>query len=89
MTRQLKDLSGVGPAMLRDFEVLGIRTVADLADREPNELYETLCQLTGSRHDICVLDAFECTIAQARNPDLPPHERQWWWWSRRRKAGRG
>jgi len=30
-TRQLGDLISVGPAMLRDFELLGIRSVTQLA----------------------------------------------------------
>ena len=29
--RQLGDLISIGPAMLRDFEMLGIRSVAELA----------------------------------------------------------
>ncbi|MDQ6666314.1 MAG: helix-hairpin-helix domain-containing protein, partial [Acidobacteriota bacterium] len=33
--------------MLRDFEVVGVRTVKDLAASDPNELYERLCALTG------------------------------------------
>ena len=84
--RQLSDLVSIGPAMLRDFELLGVRTVAQLARRDPEKLYEKLCQITGQAQDICCLDTFRAAVAQARNPNLPAEQRQWWHWSRKRKA---
>ena len=83
--RDLKDLDGIGPSMLRDFEMLGVRNVKELARRNPETLYEQLCQVTGQRQDICVLDVFRCAVAQARNPRLPAAQRNWWYWSRQRK----
>jgi hypothetical protein len=71
--------------MLRDFQLLGVTTVAELAREEPRELYARLCTITGKRQDPCVLDVFAAAIAQARDPDLPPAQRQWWYWSRERK----
>ena len=84
--RQLGDLVSIGPAMLRDFELLGIRSVAQLARANPERLYEKLCLLTGKSVDICCLDVFTAAVAQARNPRLPAAQRQWWYWSRQRKA---
>ena len=83
---RLADLVSVGPAMLRDFELLGIRSVAQLARQNPERLYERLCLKTGQPVDICCLDVFSAAVAQARNPRLPAGQRQWWYWSRRRKA---
>ena len=85
-TRTLADLDGIGPKMLEDFRRLGVPDVAALARRNGDALYQTLCQLTGQRQDPCVLDTFRCAVAQARDPHLPPAQRQWWWWSRQRKA---
>jgi hypothetical protein len=85
-SRQLGDLAGIGKAMLGDFEVLGVRSVTQLAGEDAAELYARLQERTGTPHDICVLDVFECAIAQARDPELPAEQRSWWWWSRRRKA---
>jgi len=84
--RRLKDLVSIGPAMLRDFELLGIRSVKQLARQKPESLYEKLCQATGKSQDICVLDTFSAAVAQAGNPRLPTEQRQWWYWSRKRKA---
>lgn len=85
--RGLQDLDSIGPAMLRDFRQLGIRTVAQLARRNPEKMYEQLCRITGQSVDICCLDVFRAAIAQARNPHLPAEQRYWWYWSRQRKAG--
>jgi hypothetical protein len=72
--------------MLRDFELLGIRSVSQVADENPRDMYRELCRLTGQVHDICVQDVFEAAVAQARNPQLPLEKCQWWYWSRKRKA---
>lgn len=83
------DLVSVGPAMVRDFELLGIHTVAQLARRNPENLYEQLCMKTGQAQDICCLDVFQAAVAQAKDPNLPFEKRQWWYWSRLRKARDG
>ena len=88
-TRRLMDLVSVGPAMVRDFELLGIHSVEQLARRRPEKLYEQLCIRTGKAQDICCLDVFQAAVAQAKNPNLPLEKRQWWYWSRQRKARDG
>jgi hypothetical protein len=83
--RKLEDLVSVGPAMLRDLDRLGIRSVAQLARARPVVMYEKLCRVTGRPVDICCLDVFSAAVAQARDPHLPLEQCQWWYWSRRRK----
>lgn len=85
--RQLKDLASVGPATLEDFELMGIRTVAQLRRRNPQRMYTDLCRLKGERLDPCCLDVFVAAVAQAKDPELPIEQRQWWYWSRVRKSG--
>jgi len=84
-TRQLKDLVSVGPAMLEDFELLGVQTVAQLRRRNPQRMYRELCRIRGQRIDPCCLDTFMAAVAQARDPELPIEQQQWWYWSRVRK----
>ena len=84
-TRELGDLISIGPAMLKDFEMLGIRSVEELARRDPQRMYERMERLTGQRQDPCVLDTFCAAVAQAKNPRLPAEKCQWWWWSKKRK----
>ena len=87
--RCLRDLISVGPAMLRDLELLGIRNVQQLGRQNPKRLYRKLCRITGARIDICCQDVFTAAVAQARNPLLPAEQCQWWYWSRQRKAANG
>ena len=84
--RRLGDLISVGPAMVRDFKLLGVHSVRQLSRRNPEMLYERLCEIKGQAQDICCLDVFRAAVAQARNPGLPAEQCQWWYWSRRRKA---
>ena len=84
---QLHDLVSVGPATLKDFKLLGIRTLEQLAQQDAQELYERLCFITHQKHDICCLDVFVAAIEQARNPYLPEEQKQWYYWSRKRKHG--
>jgi hypothetical protein len=84
--RRLGDLISIGPAMLRDFELLGIHTVKRLARQNPERLYERLCRITNKSQDICCLDVFRAAVAQARDPRLPAELCHWWYWSRKRKA---
>lgn len=84
-TRPLRDLISVGPAMLRDLELLGVHTMSDLARQNPQRMYEKLGRVARQRQDICVLDVFRAAVAQARNPRLPAEKCQWWWWSKKRK----
>jgi hypothetical protein len=84
--RSLQDLISIGPAMLRDFELLGIRSVPQLAKQNPHKMYSRLERLTGTHQDPCVLDTFQAAVAQARNPRLPAQKCQWWYWSRKRKS---
>ena len=83
--RSLGDLISVGPAMMRDFEILGVHSVAQLARRSPERLYQKLCRVAPEHQDICCLDVFRAAVAQARNPRLPVEQCQWWYWSAKRK----
>ena len=85
--RELRDLISVGPAIVRDFHLLGVHSVAGLARRSPEKMYAKLEHLAPQHIDICVLDTFRAAVAQARNPRLPAEQGQWWWWSAQRKKG--
>jgi Pathogenicity locus len=87
--RRLIDLRSVGPATVADFKLLGIAAVEDLVDCDAGDLYARLCAVTGIRHDPCCEDVFAAAIAQARDPDLPPEQRDWAYRSRLRKARPG
>lgn len=84
--RNLSDLRSIGPAALKDFKVLGIKSVDDLKNKKAMVLYEKLCEKTNARHDPCVIDVFRCAIEQANNPNLEPKKKNWWYWTKFRKS---
>lgn len=80
--RRLETIPNVGPATARDLLRLGIRSPEELADLDPDVLYEELCQLDGRRHDPCVRDIFHAVIAFVTDGTARP----WWHYTRQRKA---
>lgn len=77
----LKDLRNVGKATLRDLNILGIKSVEDLAHKDPTELFEQLERLTGKRHDPCMWDVFAAIIHEAKTGEPT----SWWTWTAQRK----
>jgi len=80
--RTLRQIPNVGPAIAGDLIRLGIRRVEDLRGRDPDALYDALCQLDGARHDPCVRDVFAAAVAFANGEPARP----WWAFTPARKA---
>lgn len=78
---ELLSLMNVGKATCKDFELLGIKSIAELAFASPDELYVRLQIITGQPHDPCVWDVFSAAINEARTGEKRP----WWEWSKTRK----
>jgi|APFre7841882724_1041349.scaffolds.fasta_scaffold44255_2 hypothetical protein len=58
MKDELQQLPGVGPSIAADLRRLGVKSIRDLARRDPEQLYARLCEITGQRHPLrCALHA--------------------------------
>jgi len=68
MRDELQKLPAIGPTYGSDVRRLGVRSVKDLARRDPERLYARLCEMTGERQDPCVLYTFRCAVYAARTP---------------------
>lgn len=77
----LTDLPNIGPAAAEDLRCLGILRPADLAGRDPFEMYASLCEQTGVRHDPCVLDVFISVTRFMAGEAARP----WWTFSAERR----
>ena len=82
---ELASLMNVGPATLKDFQLLNINSISELANSCPDELYLRLQTITGQPHDPCVWDVFAATIHEAKTGE----KRAWWRFTpiRKKKAG--
>jgi hypothetical protein len=85
MTRRtvakLEDLPNVGPSLAANLRRVGIDRPRKLVGRDPYALYRALCDVTGARHDPCVLDVF---ISAVRFMEGAPR-RPWWHYTAERK----
>ena len=79
---QLTDLPNIGKACAADLRLLGIQIPAQLIGKNPYELFEALCDKTGSKIDPCMLDTF-ISITRFMNGEAPKH---WWAYTEERKA---
>lgn len=84
MRDELQQLPAIGPSMARDLRRLGVRSVKDLARRDPERLYARLSAITGERQDACVLYTFRCAVYAARTARPNPELLKWWAWKGRR-----
>lgn len=80
--KKLADIPNIGPAMIEDFNVLGITTPQQLVKNDAFVLYTTLCKKTGSTHDPCVLDTFLAAVDFMNG--APP--KPWWHYTAQRKT---
>lgn len=80
----LRRIPGVGREMARDLYELGYRSVAELAQADPDELYERLCRISGAHQDRCVLYVFRCAVYFASHTEHDPELLKWWNWKDRK-----
>jgi hypothetical protein len=79
--KALAQLPNVGPAMVRDLQLLGIRHPAELKGRDAFQLYRELERRTGHRQDPCVLDTFMAVVDFMHGAAPRP----WWHYTAERK----
>lgn len=77
---ELRTIPGVGARVAADLYDLGYRSVAELADKDPQKIYDALCKRAGCRVNRCMLYVFRSITyyASTENPD--PELLDWWKW---------
>ena len=75
------EIPNIGPAIARDLALLNILAPSELIGKDPYKMYDDLCQITGSKHDPCVIDVF---ISAVRFMEGEP-SRKWWYYTPGRK----
>lgn len=75
-------LPNVGVATAEDLVRLRVRSIKDLARRNPFTLYRQLCTLDAARHDPCCIDVFMAAVDFAKTGQKRP----WWHYTKERKA---
>ena len=88
--KELRTIPGVGKSIAEDLWPanrslgvgwnLGIRSVSDLKNKDPEKLYEQLCELHGTQVDRCMLYVFRCAVYFASTKKHKPELLKWWNW---------
>lgn len=79
--RKLEDLPNIGKAMTHDLRIIGINTPEQLIGRDAFEMHRALCEITGQKHDPCVIDVFMSVVHFMHGGDARP----WWTFTAERK----
>ena len=79
--RELRDIPNIGVAIERMLFTVGVSEPADLIGRDPYQLYDRLCSVTGKSQDPCVLDVFIAAVAYMEGGPA----RKWWEFTQERK----
>ena len=79
-SKDLQRIPGIGPSLAQDLIDLGVSSVAALRGRDPQRLYDQLCQQTGEHQDRCVLYTFRCAVYFASASEHDPELLKWWNW---------
>ncbi len=76
--REFRQIPGVGKSIAEDLWNLGLRSVSDLKNQDPEALYMRLCAFQGTHVDRCMLYVFRCAVYYASN-DVHEAELLKWW----------
>jgi len=79
-TNELEQIPGVGVAITRHLRNIGISTVSQLRGRDPEKLYEKLCDFQAAPVDRCMLYVLRCAVYYASNAEHDPELLKWWNW---------
>jgi hypothetical protein len=78
--RELREIPSVGVKIAEDLWAMGIRTPADLKNKNPELLYEQLCFKSGYKVDRCMLYVFRTVVYYVSNTGHDPEKLKWWNW---------
>ena len=75
----LRNVPGIGAKKEQELIALGYDSLSKLRDADPDELYTQACLLHNEQLDKCVLYAFRCAVAYAKDSAPNPDKYRWWY----------
>ena len=77
---ELEHIPGVGKSIATDLRHLGITSIDQLKGKDPERLYQKLCDFKASPVDRCMLYVLRCAVYYASHSDPDPELLKWWNW---------
>jgi hypothetical protein len=78
--KDFRRIPGVGRSIAEDLWELGYRGTAELADADPQQMYDRFCALRGMHVDRCLLYVFRGAVYFASHREHDPELLKWWSW---------
>jgi hypothetical protein len=78
--REFRQIPGVGKSIAEDLWNLGLRSVSELKNQDPEALYMNLCAVIGTHVDRCMLYVLRCAVYYASNVTYDAELLKWWNW---------
>jgi hypothetical protein len=78
--KEFRTIPGVGKSIAEDFWNIGLRSLSDLKNANPEALYMALCKFKNRHVDRCMLYVFRCAVYFASTQDCDPELLKWWHW---------
>ena len=79
--KSLRQIPGVGISIANDFFNIGIHSVDELKNRNPEELFDLSNQYAGTVQDRCLLYVFRCAVYYASTDPLDREVDKLLWWN--------
>jgi hypothetical protein len=77
---ELQQIPGVGKKIAENLWSIGIHSVAQLKNQNPERLYLKLCTKEGTTVDRCALYVCRCAVYFASHKRHDPELLKWWNW---------
>ena len=83
--KEFRKIPGVGKSISQDLYDLGYRSIEELKNQNPEEMYTNICVHQGMHVDRCMLYVFRCAVYYASNDIHDPELLKWWNWKDKRQ----
>ena len=78
--KELMQIPGVGKSIASDLLNIGIRSISELKNQSPEELYHLSNNYARVVQDRCLLYVFRCAVYFASEKNHDPEKLKWWNW---------
>jgi hypothetical protein len=80
--KELKQIPGVGISIANDLWNIGITSIKDLKNKDPEVLYDLSNKYAGVVQNRCLLYVFKCAVYYSETPvsKQDPEKLKWWNW---------
>ena len=79
----LEQIPGVGEAIARHLRNIGVSSISQLKGKDPEKLYEKMCDFQAAPVDRCMLYVLRCAVYYVSNTEHDPELLDWWSWKDR------